>query len=171
MITNTIIPFCIAAIVLYGITKKVPVFQSFVAGAKEGVSSAFSLLPTLIGITACIRMFEASGGLDLLVQLLSDPAKLLHFPAEVLPLALLRPISGSGSLVVFENILKTFSPDSYIGKVASVLQGSSETTFYTISVYYAASSVKKTGHTLICSLAGDVSCFLFSALWVTLLCR
>ena len=81
---------CIAAIVLYGITKKVPVFQSFIAGAKEGVSSAFSLLPTLIGITACIRMFEASGGLDLLAQLLSDPAKLLTFDQHLL-LAAIAP--------------------------------------------------------------------------------
>lgn len=168
--TNYIIPFLIAAIVLYGALHRTDPFGSFINGAKEGISSAFSLMPTLIGITVCIGMFKASGGLDILVKLLLLPAKILHFPAEVLPLALLRPISGSGALVIFENILKTYGPDSYIGKVASVLQGSSETTFYTITVYYAASSVKKTGCTLGASLMGDIVCFLCSALWVTLVC-
>lgn len=169
--TNYIIPACIAAIILYGAIRKVNVFDSFLKGAGEGISSAFSLLPTLIGITACIRMFIASGGLSILTGLLTPLAKMLHYPVPVLPLALLRPISGSGALVVFEQILKNFSPDSYIGKVASVLQGSSETTFYTISVYYAASSVKKTGRTLPCSFAGDIVCLICSSLWVRLLCR
>lgn len=168
--TNYIIPAFIAAILLYGVFHKINVFDCFISGAKEGISSAFSLLPTLIGVTVCIGMFKASGGLDCLTNLLLLPAQLLHFPSEVLPLALLRPISGSGALVIFENILKNYHPDSYIGKVASVLQGSSETTFYTISVYYAATSVKKTKTTLPCSLIGDITCFLCSAIWVTLFC-
>ena len=165
-----VIPFCIAGIVLYGYLHKVSVFQSFVLGASEGIQTAFSLLPTLIGITVCIRMFEASGGLELLVKIFSYPAKWISIPPEILPLAFMRPISGSGSLVIFEQILKSFSPDSHIGKVASVLQSSSETTFYTISVYYAATSVKKTGKALACSLCGDLACFIFSAFWVRILC-
>ncbi len=167
--TSYIIPFVIVLIILYGVWKKIPVFDSFVSGAKQGVQTAFSLLPTLIGITACIGMFKASGGLDALVRCLTPVVSWLHLPAEVLPLALIRPISGSGALVIFEDLLKDFHPDSYIGKVASVLQGSSETTFYTLTVYYAASSVKKTGKTIPCCLAGDIACFIFSALWVTLL--
>ncbi len=168
--TDYIIPFCIAGIVLYGVFRKVNVFDSFLSGAREGISTAFGLLPTLLCITACIGMFKASGGLDVLVSFFTLPANRLHFPAEVLPLAFLRPISGSGALVLFEDILKTFGPDSQIGKVASVLQGSSETTFYTISVYYAASAAKKTGKTLCASLTGDIVCFLCSALWVSLIC-
>ncbi len=168
--TDYIIPFLIAGIVLYGMIRKVNVFESFLKGAKEGISTAFGLLPTLICITACIGMFKASGGLDVLVSFLLRPAALLDFPAEVLPLALIRPISGSGALVLFESILTEFGPDSKTGKVASVLQGSSETTFYTLSVYYAASSAKKTGKTLAASLVGDVTCFLCSACWVSLIC-
>ncbi len=168
--TDYLIPLLIAGIVLYAAVRKVNVFESFLSGAKEGISTAFDLLPTLLCITACIGMFKASGGLDLLVSFLMIPAKWLHFPAEVLPLALLRPISGSGSLVLFESILKEYGADSYIGKVASVLQSSSETTFYTLSVYYAASSAKKTGKTLTASLVGDIVCFLCSAVWVSLIC-
>lgn len=168
--TAYLIPFLLCIIVLYGKYRNIPVFACFLSGAKEGISTAFSLMPTLVGITACIGMAEASGGLDLFVSWLTPLADVLHFPSEVLPLALIRPISGSGSLVLFEKLLTEFHPDSKIGKVASVLQSSSETTFYTISVYYAATSVKKTKATIPCALLGDVACFLFSTLWVTLLC-
>ncbi len=167
--TDYLIPVWIVFILIYGMCKKVNVFSSFLSGAKEGISTAFGLLPTLIAITVCIGMLKASGGLDLIAGLLSFPAKLLSFPKEVLPLALLRPISGSGALVIYENILKSFGPDSEIGQISSVLLGSSETTFYTMTVYYAAVSVKKTKYTLGCSLAGDITCFLCSALWVRLL--
>jgi spore maturation protein B len=123
----------------------------------------------LIAITTCIGMIKASGGLELLVSVMAYPAKLLHLPAELLPLALLRPISGSGALVIYEDLLQSFGPDSQIGKIASVLLGSSETTFYTMTVYYASVSIRKTKYTLPCSLLGDLSCFLFSVLWINLL--
>lgn len=168
--TAYLIPALLCAIVLYGIYRKIPVFTSFLTGAKEGISSAISLLPTLIAITSCIGMFKASGGLEQMVRLLTPLSDLLHIPSEILPLALIRPISGSGSLVILRDLLSEFHPDSKIGKVASVLQSSSETTFYTISVYYAATSVKRTKATIPSSLCGDLACLLFSILWVTLLC-
>ena len=168
--TAYLTPLLLTVILLYGCCKKLPVFSIFLTGAKEGITSAFALMPTLIAVTVCIGMFKASGGLELLVNLLAPIASALGTPFEVLPLALIRPISGSGSLVIFEQLLAEYHPDSYIGKIASVLQSSSETTFYTVSVYYAATAVKKSKATLPCSLIGDISVFLFSTLWVNLLC-
>ena len=168
--TAYLIPLMLTVILLYGCYKKIHVFSVFLDGAKEGISSAFSLMPTLIAVTVCIGMFKASGGLELLVGWLSPITAVMGIPSEILPLALLRPVSGSGALVIFEQLLAEYHPDSYIGKVASVLQSSTETTFYTISVYYAATAVKKSKATLPCSLIGDLFCFLFSALWVNLLC-
>ena len=128
----------------------------FLRGAKEGLSTAVSLLPALVLFMSAIGAFEASGALDLLVSILSFPARALGIPPEVLPLALLRPVSGSGSLSVFEQILRTCGPDSAIGQTASVIQSATETTFYTFSVYYGAVKVSKGRRTLICSLLGDL---------------
>lgn len=166
--TALIIPAVMAAILLYGLFKKVDVFNVFIEGAKEGLKTSIGILPSLIALMTCVGMFKVSGGLDLLVYLLSPITDFLHIPREILPLALLRPISGSGALAIFEDTLRNFGPDSQIGRIASVLMGSTETTFYTIAVYFGALRIKRTRHTLLCSLSADITGFLMSSVLIYL---
>lgn len=167
-IGSYIIPAVMAVIIGYGLVKKVDIFDCFLEGAKEGLTTSVSILPALVALMTCVGMFKASGVMDLLTYALSPLASVLHMPKEIIPLAILRPISGSGAMVIFNNILSDFGPDSYIGRVASVLEGSSETTFYTIAVYFGAIKVTKTRHTLGASLTADLTGFAMSALMVNL---
>ena len=116
-------------------------------------------------------MFKASGALDLLTAFLRPLFSLLRLPDAVIPLALLRPISGSGAMVIFQDILQRYGPDSFAGRVASVMQGSTETTFYTIAVYYGATKVIRTRHTLPSALTADIVGFIMSAAAVRILLR
>lgn len=169
--TDYIIPAIIVFIVVYALIKGVPVFDVFISGAKEGFGTATSVLLALIGLMTAIGMFKASGALDMLTAAIRPLAQMVHIPPEVVPLAIVRPISGSGALAVFQDILKSYGPDSLIGQVASVMQGSTETTFYTIAVYYGVTKVQCTRHTLASSLIGDVTGFFMSALTVQLILR
>lgn len=166
--TDWIVPLVIGGIVLFGLCRKVNVFDAFVEGAKDGLGVILSITPSLVCLLTAVSMFKVSGMLDLLTWLLAPVARLLGAPKEVLPLALLRPVSGSGAMVIFQDILKTYGPDSFIGRVASVLEGSTETTFYTIAVYFGATSVKKTRHTLVSSLSADFTGLVLSVLAVRL---
>ncbi len=166
---GAVVPVVILAIVLCGVVRRQPVFDLFLKGAKEGVSVAVSILPALVGLMTAIAMLRASGAFDALTAALAPLGKTLHFPTEVVPLALMRPVSGSGSLSVFEGILKTYGPDSFIGRVASVLQGSTETTFYTVAIYYGSVNISKTRHTVPAALAADFVGFVMSILSVRLL--
>ena len=166
---NYIIPAAILLIVCAGLVKKENVFDLFISGAKEGVAIAFGILPALIALMTAIAMFRACGAFELIAQALGPLCRSLHIPVEVLPLALMRPVSGSGSLSLFETILKTNGPDSFPGRVASVLQGSTETTFYTVAVYYGSVGISKTRHTLPAALTADFTGFLMSVLTVRLL--
>jgi spore maturation protein B len=164
-----VVTMVILAIVLCGIIKKQNVFDLFLDGAKEGITIAFNILPALIGLMMAIEMFKASGALDLIVTALAPVGRALHFPSEIIPLALMRPISGSGSLSVYEGILKTYGADSFIGRTASVLQGSTETTFYTVAIYYGSIGVTKTRHTVPAALSADFVGFVMSILSVKLI--
>lgn len=165
-ISNYIIPVVMCAILIFGLVKKVNVFDTFLEGAKEGAFTAFQILPAIIAIITAIGMFRASGALDFLVQMLQPICNALGFPSELAPLAIIRPISGSGALAIYQDILTQYGPDSFIGRVASVLQGSTETTFYTIAVYYGAVKISKTRYTIPCALSADITGFLMSALAV-----
>lgn len=158
-----VIPLVIACILLYAAGKGIDVFSVFVDGAKEGIKTAFSILAPLVALMTAVGMFKASGALDILSYGLRPVADFLHIPTEVMPLALLRPISGSGAMAIFQDLLTSYGPDSYIGRVASVLQGSTETTFYTLAVYFGAVGITKTRHSLSCSLTADVVGFVMSA--------
>ncbi|MFT3950753.1 MAG: spore maturation protein [Oscillospiraceae bacterium] len=168
-ITSFFVPAVICAILIYGLYKGVDVFDEFLAGARENLRVGVDILPALIALVTCVAMFNASGGLDLVSSLVAHLTNKIGFPSECIPLALIRPISGSGAIAVFESILTDNSPDSYVGRVASVLLGSTETTFYTIAVYYGAAKIKKTGHTVTCALSADIAGFILSALVVRLL--
>lgn len=167
-ISSLIIPGTIAFILCFGLIKKVNVFDAFLSGAKEGISTSIQIMPALIALMTCVGMFKASGALDILSDFLAPAAGAVSIPKEVIPLALLRPISGSGSLVIFEDILSSHGADSIIGRIASVLQGSTETTFYTIAVYFSAAKVYETRYTLFCALAADLTGFIMSSICVHL---
>ncbi len=166
--SSYIIPCLIAFILIYGLIKKVDVFDEFVTGAKEGLSTSIKILPSLVILMTCVGMFKVSGGLDVITHALSPLTSLLHIPNEVVPLTLLRPISGSGALCLYKDILETNGADSLVSKIASVLMGSSETTFYTIAVYFGATQISKTRHTALCSVAGDLTTFIVSSLIIYL---
>ncbi len=167
--TDIIIPVIFAAVILYALRMKVDVWGEFIAGAKDNLKICVEILPTLIAITVAIGMLKSSGVITLVGEVLSPVISLLGFPKECIPLAFIRPISGSGALTVFESILSENGPDSFAGRVASVMMGSTETTFYTIAVYYGATKIRRTGSTLFCSLAGDITGFIVSALVVNIL--
>lgn len=163
-----IIPCVMCGILVYGLFRKINVFDVFLDGAKEGALTAFRILPAIVAIVTAIGMFRVSGALELLEQWLRPVCDAIGFPVELTPLALLRTISGSGSLALFQDILTQHGPDSFVGRVASVLQGSTETTFYTIAVYFGAVKITKTGSTVPCALSADLTGFLMSALSVRL---
>lgn len=167
--TSCIIPVLTAAILAVGLSKRIDVFGEFVKGAKENLSVCADLLPTLIALITAVGMLRASGAMDLLTGVFSPLLSRAGFPKECLPLALVRPVSGSGALAVYEDILQANHPDSYAGRVASVMLGSTETTFYTIAVYYGAAKIKNTRHTLAAALTGDLTGFIFSVLTVNLI--
>ena len=127
--SDFVIPVFIAVIMVIGLAKRVDVFGEFTDGAKENLKSAFDVLPALIALMTAIGMFKASGGLEIISSAIAPITEFLGFPKECIPLALIRPVSGSGALAVFESILTEVSPDSFAGRVASVVIGSTETTF------------------------------------------
>lgn len=163
------IPIFITSFILFGLIRKVNVYECFVEGAKSGVESMFGIIAPLVGLMVAISMFRESGALELIADLLSPILSYVGLPAEVLPLAILRPISGSASLALVTDIFKTYGPDSVIGKIASVMMGSTETTFYTIAVYFGAVGIKNTRHTLPAALSADLTGIVLSAIIVHLM--
>ncbi len=150
-----VIPILLFCIITAGIFKKIPVFDAFLQGASEGISSAFSIAPSLIGLITAVAMLKASGALDVFANFISPISNLIGMPPQVVPLALLRPISGSGSIALLDNILKNYRPDSMIGRIASVIMGSTETTFYTLTVYIGCVGIKNSRHAVASALIAD----------------
>lgn len=162
------IPFVVAAILLFCLCRKVAVFDAFTQGAKEGLRTAFGILPTLVGLVTAVTMLKASGALDLLAGALAPALQAIGLPAQTVPLMFMKPISGSGSTAILSQILQANGADSFAGRVAAVLSGSTETTFYCIALYYGAVKVKRTRHTLPAALVGDLSACLVAPLAVRL---
>lgn len=163
-----LIPLVIGGILVFGLVKKVNILDAFIEGASDGMKVVYKITPTMIFIMLAVGMFKASGGLEVLSNLLEPIVSKVKIPKELVPLMLMRPVSGTGALAIFKEIIATHHPDSLIGRIASVMQGSTETTFYTIALYYSVTSVKKTRHTLLSASAGDMTGFIFSALCVHL---
>lgn len=159
-IINTIsawaIPVVIVLIPLYAAYRKVPVYESFVEGAKDGFDTAVRIIPHLVGMMASISIFRASGALDAMMGWLAPLLGRLGVPPEVLPLALLRPITGSGSLAYAADLMETHGPDSLIGRIASTVQGSTDTTLYVLIVYFGAVGIRRTKYALKVGLFSDV---------------
>ena len=149
------IPVLLVAIPFAGLLRGVKVYDVFIEGAKEGFEVAVRIIPFLVGILVAIGMFRGSGAMDLLTARLQPIAASTGFPAELLPLAILRSLSGSGSLAFATDLVKTHGPDSLIGRMAATLYGSSETTFYVLAVYFGAVGVRRTRHAVAAGLVGD----------------
>ena len=149
------IPVLLVVIPLVGIIRKVKVYDEFVDGAKEGFDVAVRIIPFLVGILVAIGLFRGSGAMDLLTGALQPVMAATGFPAELMPLAILRTLTGSGSLAFATDLVNTHGPDSLLGRMAATMYGSSETTFYVIAVYFGAVSVRKTRHAVPAALIAD----------------
>ena len=166
-----ILPVLTAVIIIHGAVKGVKVFDTFLDGARQGLKTVLALCAPLAALTAGVSMLKSSGALDFLCGLLSPLAAVTGIPREVLPLALLSPVSGSGAVSMFESILTQYGADSFIGRCASVIAGSTETTFYALTVYYGAVGIKKARYTLPCCVCADLISYIASPIAVRLFLR
>jgi spore maturation protein SpmA len=151
------IPFLLAFFPLYAALRKVPVYEEFIEGAREGFDVAIRIIPYLVAILAAIGMFRAAGGIDILTNLLRPILTPIAFPPELLPLVLMRPLSGSGSNGIFAELVQAFGPDSLIAKMGATIMGSTETTFYVIAVYFGSVAIRRTRHAIAAGLIADLT--------------
>ncbi|MDF2986038.1 MAG: putative rane protein [Eubacterium sp.] len=155
-ISDYAIPAIFIIIIIAAVFKKVKAYDLFIDGAKDGIDTVIRIIPSLVGLLVAVGVFKASGALDLLIFLLRPVIDLLGMPPEVAPLALLRPISGSASFAFVTDIIKAFGPDTYEGRVAATMMGSTETIFYTLAVYYGSVGVKNIRYTLVAAIMADI---------------
>jgi spore maturation protein B len=163
------IPILIGFILLYGTFKRVPTYEAFVEGGKEGFSIAISIIPFLVGMLVAISVFRASGALEYVMFVLNPIFSLFHIPAEVVPLGLMRTISGTGALGMTSDLIAAHGPDSFIGRLASTIQGSTDTTFYVLTVYFGAVGIKKMRYALKVGLLADLIGFIASIAAISIL--
>jgi len=169
LLSYFVLPLILVGFPLYGLYKRVPVYESFVEGAREGFQVAVRIIPYLVAILFAIAMFRASGAMDALTRLLSPVLGLLGFPAEVLPMAIIRPLTGSGSAGLVVDMVNQYGEDSIFVKMAAVMFGSTETTFYVIAVYFGAVNIRKTRHAVHAGLTADVAAMIIAVWLVRLL--
>lgn len=155
-------PIIISMILLGGILKNVPLFDTFLKGAKEGLNTSVLIAPSLIGLITAVSMLKASGALDIFTSFISPLAIRIGLPPEIVPLAILRPISGSGSIALLDNIFENYGPDSEIGRISSIIMGATETTFYTAAIYLGAAGIKNSRHTIPSALIADITTIIFA---------
>ena len=169
LLTVMLVPLVIASVALYGMFRRVDVYSALVAGAGDGLGVLLRIFPALVGLLTAVYMLRASGALALAAQMLSPLMDKVGIPAELLSLMLVRPISGSAALGVGAELIDTYGPDSYLGRVAAVMLGSTETTFYTIAVYFGAAGITRTRYAIPAALCADLTGFLAAAWAVRLL--
>lgn len=158
------IPFLLAVFPLYAALRKVKVYEEFVDGAKEGFEVGVRIIPYLVAILVAIGMFRAAGGIDVLGRLLSPVMLAVGFPPDLLPLAIMRPLSGSGTLGLFTELVKNFGPDSLLARTAGTIFGSTETTFYVLAVYFGSVGIKRTRYAVLAGLTGDIVAMIASVI-------
>ncbi|GAG37266.1 unnamed protein product, partial [marine sediment metagenome] len=154
-----IIPALVVGLLAYGVARRVPIYDAFVEGAKDGFQVALRIIPYLVAILVAVGMFRASGAMDLLISPLGAITGHFGMPAEALPMALLRPLSGSGAYGIMASIIQdpAIGPDSYVGYLVSTLQGSTETTFYVLAVYFGAVQIRRIRHAMAAALTADLA--------------
>ena len=165
-LSSLILPLLLASAAVYGMGKRVNVYAALTRGAEEGLAVLLHIIPALVGLLTAVSMFRASGAMELLTRLWAPALEFLGIPPETVPLMLIRPVSGSGALAVAGDLMAAYGPDSRIGRTAAVMMGSTETTFYTIAVYFGAAGIVRTRHTVPAALAADLTGFLAAALTV-----
>lgn len=159
------LPFLLILILTIGIVKKVPIYEEFTEGAKDGFKVAVKIIPYLVAIIVGISMLRASGAIEMAANIFAPVLTCLHVPADTLPLMIVRSLSGSAALGVFSDIANNLGPDSYATKLAAVMVGSSETTFYVLAVYFGAVGISKIRYALVVGLLADIV-GIISAIWV-----
>lgn len=163
------VPMIILTIIVSGFCGRVKIYDAFMDGAKEGLVTTFKIFPALVGLIVSVGMLRASGTLGIITDILKPITSLFQMPSEVIPLALMRPLSGSGAIAVLTDIFETYGPDSFIGRCASVMMGSTETTFYTIAVYYGSVGINKVRHTIKSALIADFTGMVLAVVFTLLL--
>ncbi len=167
-ISSFIVPILLSGTALFALTRKADVYSALTTGAGEGLSVMVKIFPALVALLSAVYMFRASGAMDFLTQLVAPLLDKLGIPPETAAILLIRPISGSGALAVGSELMAQYGPDSYIGRTAAVMLGCTETTFYTIAVYFGAAGIHRTRYTIPAALTADLAGFITAALAVRL---
>lgn len=166
---NLIIPIVVISIIIYGLYQKVEIYEVFLEGVKEGLSMAFKIFPTMFAMVIAIDVLVKSNIINDFVNIIEPALNFLHFPKELLSLAIMRPISGSSSLILMNDIFVNYGPDSYLGRIASIIQGSTDTTIYILGLYFSSIGIKKIKYSLIVGLLADLFAIIFSVIIANLL--
>lgn len=168
LIANLLIPLVTIIVIIYGIYKKVDVYDSFINGINEGLKMSITIFPTIMAMVIAINLLINSNIIIDLSKCLNSFFELLKIPTEILPIALLRPVSSSASLVIMNDILKVYGPDSYLGYIASIIQGSTDTTIYILGMYFSSIGIKKIRYSLLVGLLSDLVCVITTVIVVNL---
>lgn len=169
MISNLILPLIVLIIILYGIYKKVDIFDDFCDGVKDGLRTTLNIYPTIFAMLIAVNVLLKSGLILDITKFIEPIFSFFNIPIQILPLAIMKPISGSSSLIIMNELLKTYGPDSYIGLISSVIQGSTDTTIYIISLYFASVGIKKIKYALKVGLIADLLTIIIAIIVVNLL--
>ncbi len=169
VLSSMMIPLLVLLVLIYGISKKIDVYDVFIEGTKESFGMVLELFPTLLGMILGINIFLKSGVLDYVLQGLAPFFSYLKVPLEIIPMAIMRPISGSSTLAILNNIYEVFGPDGYLGTLASVIQGSTDTTFYVLTLYFGSIGIKKIRYAMWAGLCADVIGIIASVIIVNFL--
>ncbi|MCW3491464.1 spore maturation protein [Dethiobacter alkaliphilus] len=163
-----IIPSFLFIALVYAVIKKVDVFDTFVEGAKDGFATSVKLIPFLVAMLVAIGLLRASGALDLFIDFLTPLLSRFNIPGEVVPLAIMRPLSGSGALGITAEIFNSHGPDSFVGRIASTMQGSTDTTLFVLTVYFGSVGIRRTRHALAVGLLADLTGFIAAIIVCTM---
>ena len=161
-----IVPISVGFILLFGMIKRTKIFDAFIEGAIEGMHTLYMIIPTITGLVVAVEMLQKSGAIDLVCKMAEPLADFFNFPKEIVPMAVLRPVSGSGATALLTNIFENYGPDPFPGQIASVLAGSSETTIYAVTMYFGSVGITKTRHTLWVGLLADLTALVMSIVTV-----
>ena len=167
-VSSWIVPCLLAFVALYAAGKKVDVYGALTHGAEEGLAVTVRILPALVGLLTAVAMFRASGAMECFAQACAPLLRAIGIPPETTPMLLIRPVSGNGALAVGTELMQTYGPDSYIARVSAVMLGSTETTFYTIAVYFGSAGIHKTRYAIPAALVADLTGFMAAAFAVRL---
>lgn len=169
VISAGVLPVFVTVVLVYGYVKKVKVYEAFVAGARDGLRVVARLVPYLMAVFLAVGLFRDSGAMSLMAQMLRPVLQVIGIPTDVIPLVVVRPLSGAAGLGVVADIFRRHGPDSPVGFLASIMQGSTETTFYVLTVYFGAVGIRDTRHTLCAGLLADAAAFVIAAILAPLL--